>query len=201
MIKRVLSVLSLLLCVTSIDSNGQISNKSVSFSMLYSAITSSNQPGIGLCGEYNTKLNSSLTLSPSIHFTHGLASGEFPYYLFNRSATGADVNLLFSPFNTDKYEIRLGAGPSLNYFTGYNINDFIIADRASIAVDNGYSVPLFYPKRKLESPNYFTAGYNIMADARVISTSGWILGVRLSYHSYFAKDKIASFGFSIGHKI
>ena len=175
-------------------------NRSFKVGLSYVDFVSSGQKGLGFCTEYNVKISKHITVSPSVHLMYATGEGEYPYYLFDRSATGADLNVFITPISFGKSRMRFGIGPSARYITGYSIKDFVIADRASIGIGGNYSVPFFHPARRLDNPNHLTLGCNVTAETELNLSSQWLLSLRVSHQSYFSRDAILSLGIGGGYR-
>ena len=170
--------------------------------LAYTQFGKDRQNGIGYFTEYNHQLSRVLSLAPSLQMAYGTKGQEFPYYLLNKFAAGLDLTLFYTPIHFGKIVVKLGAGPSLRYFSGRDQSYYEISTNGSgitnLGPDGLYWVPFFNPIERLK-PHYVTIGYSGVLEGAINLSSHWQSAIRFTYQGYSSRDYITAVGLNMGY--
>lgn len=176
---------------------------SVRAGVLYTSFGLGDLKGLSYYNEYNRQLSHYVSFSPSVQVgfgsvkkvvsTNDLANGV----RFNKASIGADLNFFVLPVQSERFNVRLGAGPSFRYFSDSYPSSYSIYSLPSLPPGTPYVIsPFTYPRDQ----NYLAAGYNLVVDGEVNLSDHWLIGVRGSYQGYTSKETVLSVGINTGYR-
>lgn len=176
---------------------------SIKTGVLYSSFGLGDLKGISYYNEYNRRLGQYISFSPSVNVgfgsvkkvvsTNDIANG----IRFNKASAGVDFNFFVLPVESERFNVRLGAGPSFRYFSDSYPSNYSIYSLPNLPSGTPYVInPFTYPRDQ----NYLAAGYSLVVDGEVNLSDHWIIGVRGSYQGYTSKETILSVGINTGYR-